>query len=397
MNIESSRGLPAASSRRRAASRLSVALLLAVTALAAGCSSKSDVAAPAADSSTPHNVTMTTAQRSHLQFYTVAKTSFQRMVTTSGVVDFDNDQATSVLAPFSGPVSRLLVATGDHVSKGQPLALVDSPDFAAAISGYAKALATARNARRLADTDKDLVRHDGVAQREAEQAQTDAANADADRDAALQALLALNVDKKTIKDIQAGRPAAHVQAVIRSPVSGIVVERQVTPGQLLQAGSTPCFSVADLSRVWVNAQVFSADLSAVKVGDPADVEVGDAGKVLPGKVSNVAAEVDPDTRAVIARVVVDNPGDMLKKQMYVRVKIHSRTAENGLLVPVSAILRDDDNLPFVYVLQADGSFAQHSVTLGYRLGDRYDIRAGLKPGDRIVVDGAIFVRFMQNQ
>jgi cobalt-zinc-cadmium efflux system membrane fusion protein len=91
------------------------------------------------------------------------------------------------LAPFSGPVSRLLVSPGDKVKKGDPLAVVDSPDFAAAISAYRKALARPKR-RRLADADKDLVQHQGVAQREAEQAQTDAANAEADRDAALQAL-----------------------------------------------------------------------------------------------------------------------------------------------------------------------------------------------------------------
>ena len=113
--------------------------------------------------------------------------------------------------------------------------------------------------------------------------------------------------------------------------------------------------------------------------------------------TNISALVNPDTRAVVARVVVDNPGDFLKKQMYVGVRIHSRQQSSGLLVPVSAILRDDENLPFVYVTQPDGSFARRHVTLGYRADDRYNIADGLKAGDQVVVDGGIFVQFMQSQ
>jgi cobalt-zinc-cadmium efflux system membrane fusion protein len=107
--------------------------------------------------------------------------------------------------------------------------------------------------------------------------------------------------------------------------------------------------------------------------------------------------VDPDTRAVVARVVVKNPGDFLKKQMYVHVSIQSRQESGGLLVPVSAVLRDDVNLPFVYLVQPDGSFARQHVTLGYRSAEQYDIAEGLKSGDQIVVDGGIFVQFMQSQ
>jgi cobalt-zinc-cadmium efflux system membrane fusion protein len=96
-------------------------------------------------------------------------------------------------------------------------------------------------------------------------------------------------------------------------------------------------------------------------------------------------------------VVADNPRDALKKQMYVRVIIHSKTETPGLLAPVSAILRNEENLPFVYVAQPGGSFARQNVTLGYRDGDQYDITSGLKPGDRVVVDGGLFIQFMQNQ
>ena len=369
---------------------LLLATVIAVPLASCGKKTSDDQAAPK-----PANVTLTAEQRQRIGFYTVAPSRFRNSIDATGVVDFDNDQATNVLAPISGPIARLLVSPGDKVRKGQPLATVASPDYAAAISSYAKALVTAQNARKLADADKDLAEHKGVSQRESEQAQTDAASAEADRDAALQALVALDVDPQTIKDIQAGRPTRG-EGVIRSPLSGTVVEKLVTPGQLLQAGTTAAFTVADLSRVWVMVQLFGADTKTVKVGDRAAISTGISSD-LHGRVDNIAALVNPDTRGVLARVVVDNPGDLLKKQMYVQVSLESQGENTGTLVPVSAILRDDENLPFVYVTQPDGSFARQHVTLGSRIGDRYAISEGLKAGDQLVTNGGLFVQFMQSQ
>ncbi|HUD82333.1 MAG TPA: efflux RND transporter periplasmic adaptor subunit, partial [Candidatus Saccharimonadales bacterium] len=368
--------IPSVARRVKFPHSVAVAMMaLATMASFTGCSPKSD-STPETATVTVSNVTLTADQRQKIQIYTVAPSQFRKTTEATGTVDFDNDQATSVLAPFGGPVSRLLVSPGDHVKAGDPMAEVDSPDFAAAISTYRKALSTARTTRQVADMDKDLIQHDGVAQREEEQAQTDAANAEADRDAALQALVSLNLDPQTIKDLEAGRPISRPGGMINSPIAGTVVEKLITPGELLTAGATPCFTVADLSRVWVMAQLFGSDLASVSVGDPAEVETGIATNDFSGTVDNISALVDPTTRSVMVRVVVENPGDFLKKQMYVRVRIQSRHESPGLLVPVSAVLRDDENLPFVYVAQPDGSFARRHVTLGYRTGDQYDIPDG---------------------
>ena len=397
MQAEPPHATPPTEHRARFARAMAVAVVAAATFVwLAGCSPKADDTSQTA-SQTPHNVTLTAAQRQHIRLYTVSASQFRKTIETTGVVDFDNDQATSVLAPFSGPVSRLLVAAGDKVRKGEPLATVDSPDFSAAVSGYSKALAIAQTDRKLADADKDLLQHNGVSEREAQQAQTDAVNAEADRDATLQALVSLNVDPQTIKDIQRGRPISRAQGVIRAPISGTVAEKLITPGQLLQAGVTPSFTVADLSRVWVMAQISASDLASVSLGDPAEVESGVGANNFSGTVTNISAVVNPDTRSVLARVAVENPGGVLRKQMYVRVRIQARQQSTGLLVPVSAILRDDENLPFVYVAQPGGDFARRHVTLGYRAADQYDIATGLQAGDQIVVDGGVFVQFMQNQ
>lgn len=380
-----------------------VAAMVAVTMLtligAAGCSSKSDEQAvpTEAQAQTTRNVALSKPQLEHVRLVKVGSSTYNQSIDTTGVVDYDNDQATSVLAPFSGPVSRLLVSIGDIVTKGQALAVVDSADFAEAISSYRKARASAATARRLADQDKDLLAHQGVSRREQEQAETDAVGAEADRDATLQALVALNVDAATLKAVRERRSVSHFSGTIRAPISGTVVEKSITPGQLLQAGSTPCFTVADLSRVWVQAQIFGSDLDAVRVGDPASVQAGIGTKPLPGKIININATVDPDSRSVGARILVDNPDGVLKKQMYVRVSITSQQTSSGMLVPESAILRDDENLPFVYVAQPDGSFARSQVTLGDRVGDQQAIADGLHDGDKLVADGAIFVQFMQDQ
>src|ERR1700744_2142544 len=299
-------GIPSAEYGGRFTCVLTVAVMAVAAAVsAAGCSSKSDKD-PQPAAVIANNGTLTADQPQQICLYTREPSRFHKTIATNGVVDFDNDQATSVLAPFSGPVSRLLVSLGEHVKLGAPLATVDSPDFAAAISAYRKAISTAQTLRHLADLDKDLIEHNGVAKREAAQAETDAVNAEADREAALQELVSLQVPADTIKAIQEGRPVARLEGLIRAPVAGTVVEKLITPGQLLQAGSTPCFTVADLSRVWVLAQIPDSDLASVRVGDAAEGETGVDTTKLGGTVANISSIVDPDTRAVIARVDVDN-------------------------------------------------------------------------------------------
>jgi cobalt-zinc-cadmium efflux system membrane fusion protein len=134
----------------------------------------------------------------------------------------------------------------------------------------------------------------------------------------------------------------------------------------------------------------------VAVGDPAEV-LSTAGRPpLPGKVTYIAALVDPNTRAIAVRLDVANPGEVLKRDLYVQVALHSRRQSNGLLVPVSAVLRNDENLPFVFVANADGTFARRRVQIGARSGDRQEITAGLRAGEPVVVDGALFLQTAEN-
>jgi cobalt-zinc-cadmium efflux system membrane fusion protein len=352
--------------------------------LLAGCSSSADDNTAAAN--VVANVRLTKAQRNHIQLYTVVPTGYRQQVEAPGTVDFDNNQATSVVSPFTGPVTRIFVALGQPVAKGQALAAVASADVANAVAAYRKAAVAAGNARRVATADRDLAAHNGISEREAAQAQTDAASAEADRVAAAQALASMGAG-----------PGSGLSGIIHAPVSGVVVDKQVTPGQLLQAGSSAAFTVANLSQVWVMAQIAPSDLANVRVGDAARIDPGNGTGPFRGTVQNISAAVDPDTRAVVARIVAPNPGGLLKKQMYVDVSIESGRVDTGLLVPASAVLRDDQNLPFVYVAMPDGSFARRHVALGYHDSQNYDVTSGLHAGDQVVTDGALFLQFMQSQ
>src|ERR1035441_7501291 len=168
------------------------------------------------------NIVVTAAQRQKLHTTTIQPSAFRRTIETTGTVGFDNDQATTVLSPVSGPVSRLVVSLGAKVKAGEVLATVASPDYATAISTYRKAVATAKNAHRIAELAEQLS-HNNLSRKEVEQAQTDAANAEADREAALEELHSLGVDAATIQAIQENRPLSNLTGDIRS---GAAVRRQ---------------------------------------------------------------------------------------------------------------------------------------------------------------------------
>ncbi len=281
-------------------------VLLAAMTGAAACSAKKSAANVAADSTTADQrpLTLSPDQREHLRVIPVTVESYRPTISTTGTVAFDGNISTQVLAPISGPVLRLLVEVGAQVNRGDPLAAISSPDFAAAVSAYRKAQAAALQTKRIADLNAELFKADGIAKRDLEQSEEDAEAAESDRDAALQQLRALGVDSITIAALQDPKKSVPVQAYIRAPIAGTVVEKLITPGQLLQAGATPCFTVADLSRMWVLANVFESDLAFVSPGDKAQITGAALPHPLSGVAIYVAALVDPSTRATSVRIEV---------------------------------------------------------------------------------------------
>jgi cobalt-zinc-cadmium efflux system membrane fusion protein len=356
-------------------------------------------AAPAGDTGAVRPVVVPSEQLERLHVDPVAQTSFRPTIQVTGTAQFNADVSTQVIPPISGPVMRILEDVGSEVHRGEALALVSSPDFATTIADFRKAQAAYVQARRVADQDEQLWKNDAIAKRDLEQAQTDAAAASADRDAALQQLRALGVDEAAIAALRDGKDVPELQGAIRAPIDGTVVERLINPGQLLQAGSTPAFTIANLASMWVQANVFESDLASVQIGDRAEVTTTASPTPFVGKVTYISALVDPATKATAVRVLVPNTRRLLKKDMYVQVAIHGSRERSGLLIPVTSVLRDDDNLPFVFVQTGTGgnTFGRRQITIGSRVGDRYEVTAGLKAGERIISEGALFVQFAQTQ
>lgn len=395
---------PTVSSANSATLSSRVAILLfAVCATGCGRGTASrDTAATSghvyADSSArPTAFRVTPAQRARLQVVTVDRTTFRPVLNATGTVAFNGDHSTSVIAPISGPVVRVIAQLGARVSARQTLATVSSPDFATDVAGYRKAEQLTQNAKRILDRNEQLFANDALARSDLDQSRTDYASAVADRDAAAQQLRAIGIDQATITAIQDGKLVTAIEGAIRAPITGVVVEKLITPGQLLEAGSTAAFTIADLSTMWVLASVYGDDIGAVRKGDIVDVIVDASATPVQGRVDFIAPIVDPGTRATTVRVLATNDAQLLRRDMFVKVRFHASVARTGIVVPAAALLRDDDNLPFVFLLNADGTFARRRVTLGVELETGFEITAGLAPGDKLLTNGALFVQFAEHQ
>lgn len=381
----------------KATNRIATVVLCTAAFGACGPATKEATTGKSADSASTGTFRVTDEQRTRLEIITVNPTAFRSIIEATGTVAFNGDHSTQVISPISGPVVRLVAPLGAHVSAGQTLATVSSPDFAAAVASFRKAEEAARNTKRILGRNEQLFANDALARSDLDQSRTDAASAGADRDATEQQLRAIGIDAATITAIHDNTPLGVIEAAIRAPIPGTVVERLITPGQLLQAGTTPAFTVADLTTVWVQVSVYGADVASVAVGDAVDIFTDASPKPLAGHVDFIASIVDPGTRATTVRVLAANPGQLLKRDLFVRLQLHSSREHKGIVIPPTSVLRDDDNLPFVFIANADKSFSRRRITLGAAVKGGYEITEGLKAGEQILSNGALFVQFAEHQ
>jgi len=347
--------------------------------------------------SAARGITLSDSQRARLTIVEAARSRFMPVLEVTGTVAFNGDRSTQVISQISGPVTRIIAQPGSVVRPGDPLATVSSPDFASAVADYRKADAAWRNAKRIADRNEQLFASDALALNDLAQSRTELAAAAADLEASTQQLRALGVAESMIDAVREGTQSGPIEGSIRAPIAGTVVEKLVTPGQVMEGGATVAFTIADLSTMWVFGNVFEGDLAAVRAGERAEIFTGASPSPLRGRIDYVAALVDPASKATAVRIVAINSPPLLKKDMLVRVLIHSEREAEGILIPAAAILRDAQNLPFVFTVASDGSFVRRHVQIGSHVGDRYEIRDGLNVGDRVVADGAIFVDFTETQ
>ncbi len=372
-------------------------LILSVLLLAAGCGRAPDPGQAAAPKGgdRPALFTVAPAQVAQLRLMPVETDTWTAEIQTTGTVDWDADHTTQAIAQASGPISRIVVDLGSRVAAGDPLLYVSSPDLAGAVSTYRKAANRLDLARRALDRDTDLLAHHVIAPKDLEAAQADYNDAFTDVQNGLQALRILGVTQREIDDAQRQNVAVRSEMAVRAPIGGLVVQKLVLPGQLVQAGATTCFFISDTSTVWVQGHLHDQDLGSVRVGDPVDVRGQGSPATFRGKVSYIGAMLDPATRTTPVRVVTANPGGALKKDQFVDLVVHTSARREVLTVPSSAVLYTGENLPVVYRQVQPGRFARTPIQVGAQRGGRFEVLSGLRAGDTIVAEGGVFLQFAE--
>jgi cobalt-zinc-cadmium efflux system membrane fusion protein len=337
--------------------------------------------------------TLTAEQLSHLKTAVVGKTTWAVSVHTTGTVDWDADHTTQAITQVNGPISRILVDNGNAVKQGDPLLYVASPDVAAAVSSYRKARNREAFNKRIVSRTKELLDQGAVALKDYESSQADYNDAMTDVQTSLQALRIFGITPQAIAQAEEQGTAITTELAVRSPIAGVIVQKLVSPGQVIQAGQTACFMVSDVSTVWVQGHIFDRDLPAVRSGDTVDETNPSIGRAFHGAVSYIGSFVDPNTRTTPVRIVTANPGGILKKDMFVDAVIHTGSQGNTVVVPVSAVLRDDKNEPIVFVQVAPGKFAQRQVAIAGQQNGLIAIASGVQIGETVVSDGGLFLQF----
>ena len=367
--------------------------VLVCACVVAGCGSEqsqmTSYSSEASKSTTPQLFTIPQEQMSHVQVVTVATTKLTRTLRLTGTVDYNAFKTTPVISQVGGPVSRVLVLPGEQVKQGQPMLEVSSPDYSQLLDTYLKAADSYRLANLNYARAQDLYQHQAIAERDLQQAESDRNQAQADMNAAEQGLKILGVQNPA--DLE--KAAASAEIPVLAPISGEVVERLISPGQVIQAGQTQAFTISDMSTVWVLANIYQADLAYVHVGDDVVVQTDAYPDSFHGRISYISPELDPNTRTLQARIVVDNKGEKLKRQMYCTVTVTAGTVTNAIAVPDAAVLRDDENLPFVYVESGTNQFGRRPVRIGESNDGETQVVSGLSVGDKVVGNGSLFLQF----
>jgi len=340
----------------------------------------------------PELFSLPAEQMAHIQVVQVAQGPFERTVRLTGAVEYNSFKTTPVITQVGGPVSRIVVAPGEQVTAGQPLLYVTSPDYSLLRATYLKARDALQLAKKQYMRAQDLYSHQAIAQADLETAESTQTQAQADFDSSADAMRVVGIpDPESV----VGQPVS-AELPLLAPLAAEVVERLCSPGQLLQAGATQCFTLSDMSSVWILVNVYQTDLAYVHVGQEVSIEDEPYPDTVRGKIEYIAPALDPTTRTTQARIESANPGQRLKKEMYVTAVVDAGVIPRALSVPDAAILRDAQNMPYVYVQTGGNQFVRRAVTLGEIRDGRTLITSGLQAGERLVGDGALFLQFQNS-
>lgn len=348
----------------------------------------------------------TPAQLATFTVETASERAFQVEYTTEGRITVDDDRTTPIFSPYSGRVVRLLVKQGDIISRGQVLLTIEATEMVQAQNDLLAATGAVNKARSqlgLAQTverrQRELTDARATALKELQTAQNELVSAQNDLRAAETALEAVR-NRLTIL----GKSEAEIAALLErgskisgetpiyAPIAGTVISRKVGPGQFVAAsGGDPVFTVGDLSRLWLVANVREVEAPNVEIGQRMMFRVlAYPDRVFDAKVTFVAAAVDPATRRVQVRAEVDNGDGSLKPEMFASIRIATGTRQRSPAVPREAVIYEADTAR-LWVVRPDGAVELRSVRTGLVYGNSVQILSGISDGERIVTRGSLFI------
>jgi len=344
-------------------------------------------------------------QMHQLQIVKVATVAFRAQTAAVGLIGYNEDASTVVLTPFSGRVTRLIAKPGDQVKRGDPLLEIDSPEQFAQQNDFIAAQAAKRKAgsqHNMAQIAERRVRdlHEGKAapSKDLQQAEAQLAAAENDlrsADTAFEAARArLRILGRTDEEIQELEQTGMLSRVttITAPIAGTVVSRKVGPGQHVKADSgDTLYTIADLSTMWLKAQIFEQDIAQVRIGQEIEARVSAVpDRVFKARINAINSASDVMTRRVVVRSEIENADGLLKAEMFAMFKISIDDGSKSPAVPTDAVIREGD-VATVWVETEPRLFKRRVVDIGIQQNGLTQIRSGLDAGELVVARGAIFV------
>jgi cobalt-zinc-cadmium efflux system membrane fusion protein len=309
-----------------------------------------------------------------------------------GSIDFNQEMLTQVFAPYQGRIVELFAKVGDEVKKGQSLFTIDSPDLVQAsstlISSAAVLELTNRNVERL----RMLYAARAAAQKDFEQATSDNRTAQGAYRAARDAVRIFGKSDAEMDRIVEERRVDPI-LVVPSPISGRITARNASPGLLVQPGSQPApFTVADVSTMWMVANVAESDSPAFNLGQQVKVSVmAHPGRVFEGRISTIGSTVDPITHRVLVRSEIDDPKHELRSGMFANFVIRTGEPMRSVAVPLDGVVREGDGTMTVWVTADRRRFTMRPVKVGLLRDGYYQILEGLRSGELVATEGALFL------
>jgi cobalt-zinc-cadmium efflux system membrane fusion protein len=331
--------------------------------------------------------------KAQIQVAEVASQDISDTLRVAGQIDFNEQALTRIGASVTGRVTQIHAHLGNTVNKGETLALINSSELSGSQLAYLKARSEKELHRRNMERAKTLFDADVISAAELHRRENEYEIAAAETRAAQDQLRVLGVSAKSIERLASTGAIDSVAGVVAT-IQGVVVERKIATGQVVQP-SDVLFAVADLSRVWAVAQVPEQQISQVKVGQSVSIEVPALeNEKLVGKLIYVGQTVNPDTRTVLVRTELDNTSGRLKPSMLASMLIES-TPVKRVVVPTTAVVRQDDT-DHVFIELSDNRFRLTPVKLAAEQNGQRVVLEGLKPGMRIISDGAFHVNNHRN-